>query len=146
MSMCGTGSRSIVVELGRPDQSGRSVAAEQDIDMTRTLLLVPAFAVALLGSTKIAKAQEYYGPRQYYYEQHEAERAWERQGFYDGVRGADRDFEKGRRPDVNNRHEYRDPRLPRWERHEYREGFRRGYYERVKQIYYGRQWRNDDDD
>jgi hypothetical protein len=47
-------------------------------------LLVPAFAVALLGSTKIAKAQEYYGPRQYYYQQREAERAWERQGFYDG--------------------------------------------------------------
>jgi len=113
--------------------------------MRRTLLLAPAFVVALLGSTKSAKAQEYYGPQQYYYEQHEAERAWERKGFYDGVRGADRDFRHGRRPDVNNRHEYRDPDLPRWEQHEYREGYRRGYYERVKQLYYGRQWRDDDD-
>jgi len=84
--------------------------------MKRTLLLVPAFAVALLGGTKIAMAQEYYGPQRYYYEQHEAERAWERQGFFDGVRGAERDFQNGRRPDVNNRYEYRDPHLPRWER------------------------------
>ena len=115
--------------------------------MNRKLLLVPAFAVALLGSTKIARAQEYYGPQQYYYEQHETERAWERRGFYDGVKGADRDFENGRRPDVNNRHEYRDTDLPRWQQHEYQEGFRRGYYERVKQLYYGRrQWRDDDDD
>jgi hypothetical protein len=114
--------------------------------MKQEFWLVPALAVALLGGTKITKAQEYYGPQQYYYEQHEAERAWERQGFYDGVRGADRDFLNGRRPDVNNRDEYRDPHLPRWERHEYREGFRRGYYERMKQIYYARQWRDDGDD
>jgi hypothetical protein len=115
--------------------------------MKRTLFLVSAFAVTLLGA-KIAGAQEYYGPQQYYYEQQQAERAWERQGYYAGVRGADRDFQNRRRPDVNNRHEYRDPHLPRWERHEFREGFRRGYYERVKQIYYGygQQWQYDDDD
>ena len=114
--------------------------------MKRTIFLVlPAFAVALLGGAKSARAQEYYGPQQYYYEQQGAERAWERQGFYDGMRGAERDFENRRRPDVNNRDEYRNPHLPSWERHEYREGFRRGYYERARQIYDGRHWRDDDD-
>jgi hypothetical protein len=47
---------------------------------------------------------------------------------------------------VNNRDEYRDPDLPRWAAHEYREGFRRGYYQRVRQIYNGARWRHDDDD
>ena len=62
----------------------------------------------------------------------------EHRGFYDGVRGADRDFENHRRPNVNNRDEYRDPdSIPEWAQHEYREGFRRGYYVRVRQIYYG---------
>jgi hypothetical protein len=118
--------------------------------MKRTLFLVSAFAVTLLGGAKVAKAQEYYGPQQYYYEQQQTERAWEREGYYAGVRGADRDYQNGRRPDVNNRHEYRKPHLPGWEKHEFQEGFRRGYYERVKQIYYGygygQQWRRDDDD
>jgi len=128
-------------------QSTKPQNAVEEGGMKKALLALSAFAVTLLSGTKIATAQEYYGgPQQYYYEQREAERSWERQGFYAGVRGADRDFQNGRRPDVNNRHEYRDPHLPRWERHEFREGFRRGYYERVKQIYYGRQWRDDDDD
>jgi len=114
--------------------------------MRRTLFLIPALAITLLGSTKSAKAQ-WYGQAQWGYEHHEREEAWERRGFYDGARGADRDFGNHRRPDVNNRDEYRDPNLPRWAAHEYREGFRRGYYERVQQIYNGARWRyNDDDD
>lgn len=100
-----------------------------------------------MGGVKYANAQ-YYGQPQYgYQDRHEAAEAWEQRGFYDGSKGADRDYWNHRRPDVNNRDEYRDPDdVPGWARHEYREGFRRGYYERVRQIYRGDRWRHDDDD
>ena len=88
--------------------------------MRRTLFLVPALAITLLGCAKSANAQ-WYGQAQWGYEHHEQEEAWERRGYFDGVRGADRDFGNHRRPDVNNRDEYRDPDLPRWAAHEYRE-------------------------
>ena len=68
-------------------------------------------------------AQEYYGPPRFGYWQHQAEETWERHGFYDGVRGADHDFWNHRRPDVNNRDEFRYPAsVPGWAWHEYREG------------------------
>jgi hypothetical protein len=51
----------------------------------------------------------------------------QRQGFHDGVEGARKDFDNHRRPDVNNRDEYRHPNVPRSGRDDYREGFRRGY-------------------
>jgi hypothetical protein len=51
----------------------------------------------------------------------------QRQGFHDGIEGARRDFDNHRRPDVNNRDEFRHPRVPRGERDAYRDGFRRGY-------------------
>lgn len=51
----------------------------------------------------------------------------QRRGFHDGVEGARRDFENHRRPDVNNRDEYRHPQLPYNLREAYRDGFRRGY-------------------
>lgn len=38
-----------------------------------------------------------------------------------------KDFDNHRRPDVNNRDEYRHPNVPRSGRDDYREGFRRGY-------------------
>jgi hypothetical protein len=113
--------------------------------MKSRILLISMLTVGLFGVAKSAKAQEYYGQPQWGYERHEREEAWERRGFYDGARGADRDFGNHRRPDVNNRDEYRDPNLPRWAAHEYREGFRRGYYERVRQVYNGGRWRHDDD-
>jgi hypothetical protein len=50
-----------------------------------------------------------------------------RQGFQDGIEGARKDFDNHRRPDVENRDEYRHPRLPPEQREAYREGFRRGY-------------------
>ena len=52
---------------------------------------------------------------------------WQRRGFHDGIDGAQKDFGNHRRPNVFNREEYRDPRVPPNVRHEYREGFRRGY-------------------
>jgi len=72
-----------------------------------------------------------------YYEGRAAERPWdspengwneiERRGFHDGIEGARRDYDNHRRPDVNNRDEYRNPNVPHGAREEYREGFRRGY-------------------
>ena len=110
-------------------------------------LLIATFAIAFVTSARGALAQRFYGPPEFAYGQHAAEEAWERRGFYDGVQGAERDFGNHRRPDVNNREEYRDPdSVPGWARHEYREGFRHGYYRRVRQIYNGegvdyRYWR-----
>jgi hypothetical protein len=102
--------------------------------------LFPFFtlALSLLVGGGRAVAQQYYGPPPAVYAQHEAEEAWEHRGFFDGRQGAERDFGNHRQPNVNNREEYRDPdSVPRWARHEYREGFRRGYYMRVRQIYGG---------
>ena len=114
--------------------------------MRSTLLLVPALAIVMFSGAKNASAQQY-GPPPFLYGQHEAEEAWEQRGFYDGMKGAERDFWNHRRPDVNNRDEYRDPdSVPGWARHEYREGFRDGYYLRVRQIYYSVRRHDDDDD
>ncbi len=50
-----------------------------------------------------------------------------RQGFHDGIIGAQRDVENHRRPDVRNRDEFRHPNVPGFLRRDYRDGFRRGY-------------------
>lgn len=51
----------------------------------------------------------------------------ERRGYRDGIEGARRDYANHRRPDVDNRDEYRHPDVPRGAWQEYREGFRSGY-------------------
>ncbi|SPE17738.1 conserved exported hypothetical protein [Candidatus Sulfotelmatomonas gaucii] len=51
----------------------------------------------------------------------------QRQGFRDGIEGARKDIQNHRRPDPNNRDEYRHPNVPPPVRDAYREGFRRGY-------------------
>jgi hypothetical protein len=51
----------------------------------------------------------------------------QRQGYHDGIEGARRDYDNHRRPDVNNRDEFRHPHVPDSARADYREGFRRGY-------------------
>ena len=56
--------------------------------------------------------------------------AWndlQRRGFQDGIEGARKDFDNHRRPDVDNRDEYRHPNVPSQLWGAYREGFRRGY-------------------
>jgi hypothetical protein len=63
----------------------------------------------------------------------------ERQGFRDGIEGARRDLEKHRLPDVNNRDEYRDPRLPPGQQETYRDGFRLGYERAASHIIGGPQ-------
>lgn len=49
----------------------------------------------------------------------------QRSGFRDGLEGARKDLENRRRPDVNNRDEFRNYRGP--ERRAYRQAFQAGY-------------------
>jgi ribosome modulation factor len=58
----------------------------------------------------------------------------QRQGFHDGIEGARKDFDNHRRPDVNNRDEYRNPHVQRDQREAYRDGFRRGYEQGVSHM------------
>ena len=58
----------------------------------------------------------------------------QRQGFRDGIIGAQKDFDNHRRWDPNNRDEYRNPRLPLEQREAYRDGFRRGYQRGVDHL------------
>ncbi len=50
-----------------------------------------------------------------------------RQGFQDGLYGAQKDFENRRRWNVNNRDEYRHPNIAGPLRRDYKMGFKRGY-------------------
>jgi len=59
----------------------------------------------------------------------------QRQGFHDGVEGARKDFDNHRRPDVNNREEYRHPHVPESARADYKAGFERGYQQAVEHLY-----------
>jgi hypothetical protein len=84
-------------------------------EMRPTIFLIPTLAIAFFAGEKGAFAQQYYGPPPVYYGQHEAEEAWEQRGIYDGMERAKRDFGNNRRPNVNNREEYRDPdSIPGW--------------------------------
>ena len=104
--------------------------------MKPTRLAAAVVAFNLLLSAGSAFAQQYYRPWPAQYADRDAEESMERRGFQDGTVGAEHDFRNHRRPDVNNRDEYRDPRfIPVWGRNEYREGFRHGYYRTVRQIY-----------
>jgi hypothetical protein len=48
-------------------------------------------------------------------------------GYHDGIEGAHKDYENRRRPDVNNRDEYRHPHVSGRDRDTYRDAFRAGY-------------------
>jgi hypothetical protein len=99
-----------------------------------TRLAVSALAAALATSGYVS-AQPYAAPA--YGQDRDHDRAWDnppqefrdiqRQGFHDGIEGARKDYDNHRRPDVNNRDEYRHPHVPGSARADYREGFRRGY-------------------
>ena len=54
-------------------------------------------------------------------------REYQRQGYLDGLQGAERDFQNHRIWNVNNRDEYRHPHVPGNVRGDYRDGFRKGY-------------------
>jgi hypothetical protein len=97
----------------------------------RNAVLAAAIGLATLASSPgLLQAQEHWqgGPSEY-------QRDFERQAFYEGMEGAHKDFQNHRRPDVNNRDEYRHPHVPGEEREPYRDAFRRGYETGVGQIY-----------
>ena len=95
------------------------------------VLTAPVLALALLtGAAPTARAQYGPPPQQQGGGWDQAPQEFQdvqRQGFHDGIEGARKDFENHRRPNVNNRDEYRHPRFGGPDRHAYREGFRRGY-------------------
>lgn len=62
----------------------------------------------------------------------------ERHGFHDGIEGARKDYGNHRRPDVNNRDEFRHPHVPERDREAYRRGFERGYQVGAQHLYNGR--------
>jgi hypothetical protein len=103
--------------------------------MTRTWFVVPAAAlvlgVAAFNPTPSAAAapEPAFSGQQYGWDVPPQEyNEVQRRGFHDGVEGAHKDRGNGRRPDVNNRDEYRHPEGVPDELHRaYREAFRRGY-------------------
>jgi hypothetical protein len=113
--------------------------AWRKLTMMRNQLAVSALALAL-STSGFAVAQPFAAPApafQYQDHDHDRDRDWnlppqefrdiQRQGYHDGIEGARKDYDNHRRPDVNNRDEYRHPHVPESARADYREGFRRGY-------------------
>ena len=107
--------------------------------MMRNQLAISALAIAL-STSGFAMAQPFAATApgtQYQDRDHDRDRDWnmppqefrdiQRQGYHDGIEGARKDYDNHRRPDVNNRDEFRHPHVPESARSDYREGFRRGY-------------------
>ncbi|PSH03664.1 MAG: hypothetical protein CXZ00_10790 [Acidobacteria bacterium] len=61
----------------------------------------------------------------------------QRRGFNDGIKGARRDYENNRPPNVNNRDEYRHPDVSHRLREVYRDAFRRGYERAMSRYTHG---------
>ena len=105
-------------------------------------LAVPALAL-FLGASGLVATRAYAGPADPAVSQDRG--GWDvppgelneiqRRGFHDGIEGARKDYDNHRRPDVENRDEYRHPHLPPEEREAYREGFRRGYRVGVRHLW-----------
>jgi hypothetical protein len=104
--------------------------------MKLTYFAAPALALAIFSTSGIVLAQQPYGPPPPPHEGY-GQGGWDappqefrevaRQGFRDGIVGAERDMQNHRRPNVNNRDEFRHPNVSPDLRHDYRMGFRRGY-------------------
>lgn len=67
--------------------------------------------------------------------------AVKQQGFRDGMYGARKDVENGRRPTPENRDEYRRPNVSRRDMRAYRDGFREGYQVAMSHFHRGGYWR-----
>lgn len=103
-----------------------------------------AAALIIVPSTGSMVAQQYgppQGPPPGYHDRGDWDavppefREIERRGFHDGIEGARHDFDNHRRPDPNNRDEFRHPHVDGADRRAYREAFRRGYWVGVRHIY-----------
>ena len=104
---------------------------------TMKRLAVPALALSFVLSSGAAFAQYPPPPSGPWEAPPQELRNVARQGFVDGIEGARKDFGNHRRPNVNNRDEYRHPNVPGNVRHDYKQGFRRGYNTEMQHIYYG---------
>ena len=106
------------------------------------LFVLAAFAVVCLAS-RGAKAQVQVIPASYVQERGDWElppgelNELERRGFHDGIEGARRDADNHRRPNVNNRDEFRHPPVGGRDRRAYRHGFARGYQVGVERLMRG---------
>ncbi len=94
-----------------------------------SLTLLSGIAVAQYGPPPPPQGDDWNNaPRQFVEAQ--------QRGYRDGVQGARKDYDNHRRPDVNNRDEYRHPNFMRPpDREDYRKGFREGYRVAVQHIY-----------
>lgn len=106
--------------------------------LRNAVLAIAIGTAALAGAPAVVLGQgpppPGYGPQPW--EQPPSEfREIQQQAYHDGVEGARRDFENHRKPDVNNRDEYRHPHVPGPDKDVYREAFRRGYETGVQHIW-----------
>src|ERR1035437_2078574 len=112
--------------------------------MTMKKFAVPALAL-FLGATGLGTARAHGATGTPSAAAYGQERGWdappeqlnetERRGFRDGLEGAHKDFDNHRRPDVNNRDEYKNPDVKRELKDAYREGYRRGYERAVSHFW-----------
>jgi hypothetical protein len=119
--------------------------------MKRSSGLIAATVVAFAGILSVgAKPLNATAVTQPFVQGYGQDRGWEqppqefqemeRRGFHDGVEAARKDYGNHRRPNVNNREEYRHPDIPRRDRGPYRRGFERGYRVGVQHIYNGQRF------
>ena len=105
--------------------------------MMRNQFAISALAIAL-STSGLAMAQPFAAAGSApLYQDHDRDRDWnqppaefreiQQRGYHDGIEGARKDYDNHRRPDVNNRDEYRHPHVSDSAKADYREGFRRGY-------------------
>lgn len=114
---------------------------------TATMWTAPVLGLALLTGSAVAAHAQYGPPPPPPQGAYQGGGGWdqapqefrevEQQGFHDGIEGARRDFENHRRPNVNNRDEYRHPRFGGPDRHAYRQAFRHGYDVGVQHLMQG---------
>jgi hypothetical protein len=109
----------------------------EELTMMRNQLAISALAL-VLSTSGFAMAQPFAAPAPaFQYQDHDHDRDWnqppqefreiQQKGYHDGIEGARKDYDNHRRPDVNNRDEYRHPHVPDSAKADYREGFRSGY-------------------
>jgi hypothetical protein len=94
------------------------------------LAMAVVLGLALSGGTAIAVHAQEGPPPPGAWQPDEPQGNWSHgwhNGFHDGAVAAQHDIESHRPPDPNRHDNFRHPDLPRDQRSDFREGFRRGY-------------------
>src|SRR3979411_1851838 len=96
--------------------------AWRNYPMMRNRLAIPALALALTTSGFVMAPPLAAAAPAFQDHDRDHDRDWnmppqefrdiQRQGYHDGIEGARKDYDNHRRPDVNNRDEYRPPHVP----------------------------------